>query len=462
MEDWQRCLAPECQAALLLARDNVSRRGGYVITVEDFLLALLDANPVISPFLMRQGVDLDELVRTIQGEQPIVTEVQSDGPLSSQLIYWLSRAREITDATWLEWWQLLKILACDCERLQDRAYVAVLELVQHWPHEPIFTTRQQPEITLVAITDKAWLAMAEDVAVVLAGDPTALIWMHGRKGIGKTVWVQNLMTMEGFEWVPLNPRRQSDVQACRAGYDVIAAGRRPVLVLDNTSPADLLALMAQPESRLSDLLAEWPGPVLLLACEQGADYRALRRLERLSGRLAERFSVPEVSCTQRRAILAAHQPAIEKRWQIQISDAALDYAAAHADTNLATPGELLQWLERASARLDFVARRGSVSAMALEAEHDALRRQSLVTMARGGSWQLLEQGMAQLKAGRADADRCWHERKQAGTLRCLQVEDLQAEPEPWLAGVSRAVHYMGQSEQKQGDTSGAGSGNLYS
>jgi hypothetical protein len=100
--------------------------------------------------------------------------------------------------------------------------------------------------------------------------------------------------------------------------------------------------------------------------------------------------------------------------------------------------------------------------MALEAEHDALRRQSLVTMARGGNWQMLEQGMKQLKAGRADADQCWHERKQAGTLRCLQVEDLQAEPEPWLAGMSRAVHYMGQYEQKQGDTSGAGSGNLYS
>ncbi len=460
MEDWQRCLAPECQAALLLARDNVSRRGGYVITVEDFLLALLDANPVIAPFLMRQGVDLDELVRTIQGEQPIVTEVQSDGPLSSQLIYWLSRAREITGAAWLEWRQLLKVLACDCERLQDRAYVAVLELVQRWPDGPMLSTAQQPGITPVAITDKAWLALTEDVSVALGGDPGVLAWVHGPRGIGKTVWLQRLMATSGFEWVPLNPRRQSEVQACRAAYG--AQGRRSVLVLDNTSPADVLALMAQPESLLRDLLAGWPGRVLLLAREQPEDHRALRRLERLSGRSAEIFSVPEVSRTQCRAILGAHQPAIEKRWHVRLSNAALDYAAYRTQANHAAPGELLRWLERASARLNLFATRGSVASMALGAQQEALRRQLLVALARGGHWQVLEQGMQPLQASQADADQHWHERKRAGTLRCLQVEDLKAEQEPWLAGLSRPVHYMGQYEQKQGDTSGAGSGNLYS
>ena len=460
MEDWQRCLAPECQAALLLARDNVSRRGGYVITVEDFLLALLDANPVIAPFLMRQGVDLDELVRTIQGEQPIVTEVQSDGPLSFQLIDWLSRAREVTGVAWLEWRHLLKVLACDCERLQDRAYVAVLELVQHWPDEPVLHAAQQPGMTPVAITDYAWLRLAEDVAVELAGDSRVLAWVQGRRGIGKTVWLQRLMTTPGLEWVSLNPRRQSDVQACRAGCG--AQGRRSVLVLDHTSPADVLALMAQPEPALRDVLAEWPGPVLLLAREQAADHRALRRLARLSGRSAEVFRVPEVSGAQCRAILAAHQPAVEKRWRIQLSDAGLDYAASRAEAHRLAPGDLLRWLERAAARLNLFASRGSVAGLALAAQQEALRQQSLVAMARGGHWQVLEQRLAPLQVQQADADRAWHERKQAGTLHCLQLSDLQAEQEPWLAGMPGPVHYMGQYEQKQGDTSGAGSGNLYS
>lgn len=65
MDDWQGCLAPQCQTALLQARNNVASRGGSVITVEDYLLALLDAVPEAVSFLKRQGVDLDELIRTM-------------------------------------------------------------------------------------------------------------------------------------------------------------------------------------------------------------------------------------------------------------------------------------------------------------------------------------------------------------------------------------------------------------
>ena len=69
MEDWQGCLSPLCQTALQRARDSVAQRGGYAITVEDFLLALLDGEPAICGFLRSRGVDLDELTRTIQCEQ---------------------------------------------------------------------------------------------------------------------------------------------------------------------------------------------------------------------------------------------------------------------------------------------------------------------------------------------------------------------------------------------------------
>src|SRR5699024_10573121 len=117
MEDWQGCLAPQCQTALLQARDDVYLRGGAAITVEDFLLALLDSSPSVSHFLRGSGVDMDELVRTIQCEQPIVTEVGGESLLSSQLVYWLATAREMSGTpAWLDWPQLLEVLAKHSER----------------------------------------------------------------------------------------------------------------------------------------------------------------------------------------------------------------------------------------------------------------------------------------------------------------------------------------------------------
>jgi hypothetical protein len=50
MEDWQGCLAPQCQNALASARALVLQRGGAAITVEDFLLALLDGCHSLSRF----------------------------------------------------------------------------------------------------------------------------------------------------------------------------------------------------------------------------------------------------------------------------------------------------------------------------------------------------------------------------------------------------------------------------
>ncbi len=185
MEDWQGCLSPECQTALLMARENVGRRGGgSVITAEDFLLALLDAIPpaIPPPFLQRQSIDLDELVRTIQGEQPIVTEVVGDGDLSSQLIYWIASARESAEVPpWLDWPVLLKALTSQCERLQDKAYVAVLELVTCWPsaHDVPVPTSDARFVAPVSIAEPAWLALVEDVAVALAANPEALIWVRG-------------------------------------------------------------------------------------------------------------------------------------------------------------------------------------------------------------------------------------------------------------------------------------------
>ena len=467
MEDWQQCLAPECQTALLLARDTVARHGGYVITAEDFLLALLDAIPAITPFLVRQGVDLDELVRTIQGEQPVVAEVHNDGQLSSQLVYWLSRAREVTPAAWLEWPQLLKVLARDCERLQDRAYVAVLELVQRWPNEPIPAVPADAESVRPIMTDLPWQQLAEDVSVMLATSPNVLAWVHGPAGLGKTSWLQLLTNTPGLEAVMVNARSENDIRACQDRLLICqgAASQQswPTLILDHTSPSDLLVLLVRTGSALADLLVQWRGPVLLASREQATDRRALRRIARLLGRDVQDYPAPSVSTAQHFAIVLAHQPAIEKRWGIHLSAEALEEAVAGTARHGLTPGSLLQWLKRAAARLDLFARRGSVEGQALSAQQKSLQSQSLLAMAREGDWPPVEPGIKGLEASLAKVDRVWERRYQAGTLRCLQTSDLLAEwPQLSLAEPTSPVHYVGHHEQPQGESTGAGPGNLHS
>jgi len=171
MDDWQGCLDPQCQTALLRARESVERRGGSVITAEDYLLALLDSAPAIARFLRGCGVDMDELTRTIQCEQPIVTEVGGEGQLSSQLMYWFAAAREASDAPWLGWSHLLEALVRHADRLQQKAYVAVFELVTRWPDPsderepaPIDEFQRAP----VVVADSAWVELAEDVAISLS------------------------------------------------------------------------------------------------------------------------------------------------------------------------------------------------------------------------------------------------------------------------------------------------------
>ncbi|MGC8121269.1 hypothetical protein [Marinobacter sp. VGCF2001] len=467
MEDWQGCLSPECQTALLMARDNVVRRGGSVITAEDFLLALLDAVPAIPPFLQRQSIDLDELVRTIQGEQPIVTEVAGDGDLSSQLIYWIASARENARESWLDWPGLLRALTAQCERLQDKAYVAVLELVGHWPAaSDVFTAAgSDPLFDPVAITDTGWLGLSEDVAVALAANPEALIWVRGVRGAGKTAWLQSLLATPGLSWVQVDPRRESEVLSCDQPVlpsGGAAADHWPALVLDNVSPEDLLVLIAEPLGLMRTLVSDWSGPILLVGCGSEPDSGAGARLGRILGRDLEVLELPMVSSYQRKAILTAHQPAIEKRWGVQISQAALDYAVSRQSRCVSSPGGLLQWVRRACARLDLFANRGSVSALSLAGQRETCRRQSLVAMARGEDAITPEQEAEALRIDQVAADITWHERKRNGTLRRLLVEDLREELERWVAARPGPVHYVRHCEQQQGESLGAGSGNLHS
>ena len=474
MEDWQGCLAPQCQTALLRARDSVERRGGSVITVEDYLLALLDSAPVITHFLRGCGVDMDELIRTIQCEQPIVTEVGGEGQLSSQLMYWFAAAREVSEAPWLGWSQLLETLVRRAERLQEKAYVAVLELVARWPDQtgdrdppPIDERQRAP----VVVTDSAWIELAEDVAVSLETSPSAMVWVRGERGSGKTAWLQTLLSALEQDCVELDLRREAEIMASDLpalpepgdiGHSPGDHPRWPVLVLDNIAPADLVALMELPDGLAPTLILQWAGPILLLGPDECDNSHGVPMLQHRLGRTLDTYEMPVSSVVQRQAILIAHQAAIEKQWSVQIPGAVICFVSSRHTRCVSTPGGMLQWLERAAARLNLFARRGPTDAVALAGQADTLRRQSLVALARKESVEGIETSLGDIQLQRVAAEVAWHERKAAGTLRQLCIEDLRRELERWVAARREPVHYVLHREQQDGDSAGAGPGNLYS
>jgi len=454
MEDWQGCLDPQCQTALLRARDNVSGRGGAAITAEDFLLALLDTDPSIPRYLRGCGIDLDELIRTIQCEQPIVTEVGGEGLLSSQLIYWLASARETVSVPWMTWSHLLDTLARRTDRFEGKAYVSLLEQVPRWPEptekapgQDITTERLAP----VAVTDPAWISLADDVAVTLAACSRALVWVRGPHGSGKSCWLQYLLPLLERDCVEIDLRRETELMASdlpaipTADDDVGERGdfrSWPLLVLDNVSPANLLCLMDAPLGVASELLSGWSGPVLLLGPEGPDGSDAVRLLQHRLGRSMDTFDMPTCSETQRQAILTAHQAAIEKQWNIQLPQSVIRYIASRRSRGVSIPGGMLEWVGRAAARLNLYARRGPAEAAALAGQADMLRRQGLVTMARQEPMEELEQSLHDVRLQHVAAEVAWREREASGTLRTLSVEDLRRELEQWVAARPGPVHYV--------------------
>lgn len=468
MEDWQGCLSPLCQTALQRARDSVAQRGGYAITVEDFLLALLDGEPAICGFLRSRGVDIDELTRTIQCEQPIVTEVGGEGQLSSQLMYWFSSARELSNAPWLDWPILLSVLTRNAERLQEKAYVAVLELVDRWPaaddQQHVAEPSDEGDAPVV-ITDLEWLELAEDVSITLASVPRALVWVRGARGTGKTSWLQALLPFLYCGFIRLDLRNETEVMASEnPAIPAKGIDRKdyPALVLDNVSPVDLAAMMAPEFSVARNLVTGYPGPVVMLGPDSPEADAAVGQLERCLGRDFDIFDMPGTSSSQKVAILTAHQSAIEKRWNIELSPALIRYAASSRSRLVGSPGGMIQWVERAAARLNLFAERGPIESVALAGRTDTLRRQSLVAMARQQPTEALERSLESLAVERAAAEVAWHERKAEGTLRTLKMDDLRHELERWVAARPGPVHYVVHCDQPAGETEGAGSRNLHS
>ena len=467
MDDWQGCLSPLCQTALQRARDSVAHRGGFAITAEDFLLELVEDEPVVAAFLKARGVDLDELVRTIQCEQPIVTEVGGEGQLSSQLLYWFACAREMSDAAWLDWPLLMAALTSAAERLQEKAYVAVLEMVGEWPLSGWAGQRADSpdeDPLPVVLSDLGWLALAEEVAITLAASPSTLIWLRGDRGTGKTSWLQALLPCLEAGYVELDLRRESElVSDDHPAVPANAIPRRdwPALILDNVSPADLMALAARWDSLAAQLIQSWQGPVLLLGPQGVQSPDSVRGLEQWLGRSMDVLDMPACGYLQRKSILTAHQPVIEKQWNVRFSSGVIAYAAGCRSESVAAPGHMLQWVARSAARLNLFANRGPTAALALKGQADTMRRQTLVALARQQPTDELEGNLAKTELERAAAEVDWHERRASGSLRTLTTEDLRQELERWVAARPGPGHYVGHYDDV-GEKTGAGPRNIYS
>jgi hypothetical protein len=449
MEDWQGCLAPQCQNALANARALVLKRGGAAITVEDFLLALLDSCHNLSHFLTTCSIDLDELTRTVQCEQPVVTGVSAEGLLSSQLVHWFARARELNDAPWLDWPVLLQTLAHKTERLQEKAYVSVLERVSAWPPSV-------DELTMKAASNSAgvpmvvaqvdWIELAHTVAVEISTNPETLLWVKGPRGGGKTCWLESVLPLLGIDYKRLNLRCESDVLTLAEGArhrlrSLQHCGGWPLLVMDGLAPQDLLQLVGRPGSVVGDVLAAWGGPMLLLADERiKAKAQHIDQLQLCLGRSLTSMILPPSCAGQLYAIVVAHQPAIERQWNIELEPAAIDFAVAQRHRFECCPGKVLVWFKRAAASLNLFALRGSSESVALTAQIQTLERQRLVAHARQSSIGEPDLALEKLVWQQQVAAGDWHQRHARGSLRKLGVADLQAELKCRLAANSAGVH----------------------
>jgi len=453
MEDWQGCLSPACQTALQSALTRVTGRGGYAVTLEDFFLAMLDDIPELRRFLQRQGVELDELTRTVQCEQPIVTEVASENLLSSQLVYWLHTAREVSGAVWLQWPELLKALVHSADRLQEKAYVAVLEAVAHWPSTGSEVSNEQSDKAAVpplVMADSQWLGLVEDISLLLSTSADAIVWIHGERGSGKSSWLKSLIATLPGGAIEMDIRREADIMASDERAMTVPgepASIPPVLVFDNVSPPDLVSIMASEFSVARELVTSFPGPVLMLGPDSEDASHGIRSLEKTLGRELDCRAMPASSASQKQAILTARQPIIEKRWGIELASGVVEYVAACTSPLAASPGAMLQWVEHAAARLSLFADRGPMEAAVLAGKADSVRRQLLLALARQQPIEHFERSIESLESEQAASEASWHERKRSGRLRLLTVDDLGSELERRVAAAEGSGHYIANQNQ---------------
>lgn len=353
MRQWQEILEPQVQRALQQADQAVRQRGGDAVSLEDFLLSVLELPP-LPVFLRRQGVDLDELTRTIQCEQPLIALPAACDGLSAQLLRWLSQTREIHGDGWLTLWQLLDVLVHSCDSLTHKAYVAVLEQIppQHWqapelttqppanPSSPAHHFISGPLPAAPLISETLLNCANRLIAQVLSGQALCLwlqcdhrplacsllgqlqlaLALQGGAGSGDCLWrciSRQQLTSDEF-----NPSRW--LQALRN-----ALPARRLLVLDGVTPELWRARIEKDGLWYWNRLLSYPGLTLVLrsACAGESHEPACHWLASQFDGLVARQAVPQPRVVDVQARLHYHHARLEQELGLLVECAALDEAA---------------------------------------------------------------------------------------------------------------------------------------
>lgn len=459
MEDWQGCLDPICQNALLQAKAEVERRGGIAITVEDFLLALLQVDTALPHFLTRCAIDLDELVRTVQCEQPLTTPPSEFNGLSSQLVYWLSLTRDLCDEAWVSVGDMLRVLVFDADRLTHKAYVAVLERVgeihfrryqapetgdaRHsgMPSRPEYLQPLAQARPFIVAVQPDWIEAARDLLVCIGGQgPGSVHCLWGESGSGRSSLIRYAASMTGA----LQSRRMSgleflglDVAALMSSHHRAAAFTSVVEYLRH--PAVRACLVIDPvatvfwaaqSTDLKDLSWEclFRSPrfgALLTNVSPLTHAEAIRGWLMMYGLKTTEQRMPATTVAQTLAVLRLHQPRLEREHGVLLREDALKAAASLSvdvsDANdgeavsgeqVGHPGRALSLLERSALRLHLWRDTGSAQMLALRDGVEDMRRHALVQEARGDE-SAAESSLGQLGVEFAAYEADWMERRAA-------------------------------------------------
>ena len=485
MEDWLGELDPQAQRVLRQAQEAVTRRGGYAISVEDVLLALLELSPAFSSFLARHGIDLDELFRTIQCEQPIVALSSECDGLSAQVVYWLATALEIGESP-MTVSHLLATLVNHCERLSQRAYVAVLEQVpaNAWSAldagSDVFRSRSSDGVrsmtrdaSLGLSASESALRAARRLLGMVMTAPAPVVELQALSAVQCRSLVQRLMLELGpclgvrVHGVSVSAEALAQTGqgplVTRLGKQVCDNGGISVVLLEGITP-DVLAALVRREGVLAwRRLFDTQGLIPILAY-QPAPVDASTR-DWLAAQFARSFrcmQAPEPRALDVLGYLQQARPSLEAELGMQVDGDALALAACYSRQPfrpgeakgqppepfmLGEPADLDRaWsiLHSAAAMARAELACGSPDLGALRAQWHQSRQQELVTLARPGEPEgVLSE--AQLSVDLAAEEISWLERVEEETpvVRAARVKqwlemEAEADPSPRISMPDRA------------------------
>ena len=422
MEDWLQAFDPLVQDALVSASRLVARRGGDAVSVEDVLLVLLEPRYPLSGFLQQHGVDLDELVRAIQCEQPLVCVAEVDGGFSRELTQWLARARANNGAVpGLS--ELMWTLVSSCDRLSQRAYVTVLEGIaeRHWrglgSHTSRGATAEWPGRfcdRLDVLEDSPWpasqagFAQARHLTALAAYGFPPLLQLPARSLVQARGLVSCAVSVYADCFGhPVAPWRVQVASLFRSGKGVSATLRKRIeqsphpvnwFFLDNVTP-DLLAAIVDYEGVLAWAeLASEPSVVLIMAHPpSGGSSSQSDWLSAQLGRTCATVSMPAATGADVLRYCRNIQPMLETAIGMSVETAALQLAVMasgrHGLDSVTHSGD---WLERgadydraqailraSAARVRLEMSLGPARLAALEAREKMDEQAELLGFARG-------------------------------------------------------------------------------